>query len=691
MANTNVRRIAIAVAALLPAVAPHTLLAVACPSGGASIEVCVTNASATASGPITVSGQAVGSEITCTGPAPIAGAYSDTIANVPPGQTVCAPAPAPNGLISGMYVHRIQTAATQNQYQQRPVLAAAPGQPLTRVDWAYAAHVITVNVAGDAGSGTCPVNAVSSPPTCDIRSALARAKTVAGTQPVLIALAVSPGTISGLNLEVERRRTTIDGTDANGNPWIVGDANAAAAGAIDPVPRVLEFSVNRGLRIMADEVTLRGLEIRHLQGSGTVSNANLVYQTANHTGTHLEAVRLNGDNLINCSDPAVDCSTFVHSLVRVEAQASAPTARSMTLLNVDARAGAYFGLEMLRNTDVAVEKSWLRHSYHGNIRSDAAALTLTRTTVERAGLRASDGFPSVAGAPGIRLSNSVPFGSPSTYVGLENVIRNNRATGLTASGLTDVKPQRDAFCGNGGSGITSAVGPSSFVPSITGQGGIGATYNTLHGARVAQDFATPVAFNNDSVFARNGQCGLFNEWSADPVSARNNQWVNPVTDGCTGQPGAAPVDTSFPQNADADAIVLGGTFPSNVILGGQTVQIAGSGFNAIRGNPAAGGGCVNGPGGASQSCCRATNRANQCAAVNTPVDGGGNCVEFLTGTGFWFAAPVRAVTPAMLEVEVPTAVFGCLGRANEVVRVAKKLGAIERFQSTAYCDNRAAM
>ncbi len=590
-------------------------------------------------------------------------------------------------------MHRIQVASTtQNQFAQRPVLANAPTTPVTRIDWDYMPDVITVNVAGDSGSGTCPVDAISSPPTCDIRTALTAANNVSGTQPVLIQFTASPGTLTGVNLQIQRRRLTLDGTDANGNPWIVGDANAAAAGSVDPIARVLEFSVNRGVRIDADDVTLKGLEIRQSQDPNTVSNAKLVYQLANRTGTRLEAVRLNGDNMISCGNPSVDCSSFIFSLVRVEAQTSAPTARSMTLQNVDARAGAFAGLEMLRNTDVLVQKSWLRNSYQSNLRADAATLTLVRSTLEGAGRRASDGVSMVAGAPGLRLTISVPDLSGATYTGTENIIRNNNAAGFAASGNAHVRAGGDSYCGNGGSGFTSAVGPSSFRPAVTGQGRRGTTYNTLHGARVAQDDFSQVAFNDDSVFARNGQCGLFNESTDFAVSAVNNQWDDPLYDTCVGASGVGLVTYTPEQNEDTVPIAISGTFPSNVILVGQTVQIAGTGFNAIRGNPAATAPvCANGPGGATVSCCRKSERANRCAGVNTPMDGDGNCVEFRTGTGNWYAAKVRAVTPGMLESEVPWNAFTCLGNSGEKVRVSKTFAGFMQVDDQAYCDNTAAL
>jgi hypothetical protein len=136
--------------------------------------------------------------------------------------------------------------------------------------------------------------------------------------------------------------------------------------------------------------------------------------------------------------------------------------------------------------------------------------------------------------------------------------------------------------------------------------------------------------------------------------------------------------------------------PSNAILNGQTLRIIGSGFNGVEGNPVANPGpsptpsnCsagVNTAGaGQGQSCCRRTGRANGCDASNQPIDGGGNCALLKSSAGQWFQLGVKAVTPRMLETQVPTGVFSCLGNTNELVQVSKKSGPAERMNTAAYC------
>jgi hypothetical protein len=106
------------------------------------------------------------------------------------------------------------------------------------------------------------------------------------------------------------------------------------------------------------------------------------------------------------------------------------------------------------------------------------------------------------------------------------------------------------------------VSAEGFIPSLNSLGGVGATYNTGSGARVAQDDFTAAALNNDSVFASNTACGLFNTWPFDPVQARNNQWrggppPTPIPDTCETQ-GGGPVDLGTIQDQNTQPILISG-------------------------------------------------------------------------------------------------------------------------------------
>jgi hypothetical protein len=695
-----IRLFSFLLAALL--LSPAQVRGVACPSGGAKVDVCVYNPTGSTSPLITVSGSVINGEFSCTGPAPISGSYSSSF-SVGAGQTYCPPGGLPTGgLLSGMYVHRIQvTGTTQNQYQQGMALVSTGARP--RVDWTYFPNVITVNVAGAGGAGTCPVNAISSPATCDIRTAAFAAKNVSGTLPVLIQLTVSPGTIPSPVLRLERDNLTVDGADANGNPYIVGDANAAAAGSQDAIPRVLELWPGNAVWVQANGVTLKGLEIRHLLGMGEASINNLITQFAPFTGTRLEAVRLDARNTTDCTaitaPPQCD-SPF--SLIRLASRTTFPSGQSLTLVNVEGRSALYRGVDAQAKNDVLVQKSWLRNNYRGNVGAETSTVRLEQSVIERAGLRASDDRVVTAfSSHGVEITN--PGSLDSLHLETDKtIVRNNREAGIYAFGLGDVVLQDDAICGNGANGLLTLPALSGFIPSLNSLGGVGATYNTGSGARVAQDDFTAAALNNDSVFASNTACGLFNSWPFDPVQARNNQWrggppPTPIPDTCSGVAGAGPVDIGTEKDENTEPIMINGTAPSNAILNGQTLRVLGQGFNGINGNPLANPGpsptpstCsagVNTLGaGQGQSCCRRTGRANGCDGSNQPIDGGGNCVLLRSSAGQWFQLGVKAVTPRMLETQVPTGVFSCLGNSGEQVWVSKKVSGVPPiFDTGAYC------
>jgi hypothetical protein len=688
---------ALAAAALLPALMPGTAAAVFCPGGGAKVEVCVTNPTGTTTPMITVSGHNAVGQLTCSGPAPMGASYSTTL-TVGPNQTACT-APVPSGgLYSGVYVHEILVSGTtQEQFQKKPVLFST--SDLTRVEWTYMPNVITVNATGGGGLGSCPINAASNPPTCDIRKAVGVANGLAGTEPVLIQIKTSPNFVGAPNLVLSRQNLTVDGTHESGNPWIVADPNAAAAGTQDPFPHVVEFPNSNGVRITASDITLKGLEIRQFQEDGDATSvASLIVQTAPVTGTRLDSVRLDAGTVADCAGFLVDCETEV-SLVTLLARTGPPASATMTMFNVEGHSAVNHGLHVMKHHNVEVRKSWLHNNYHDNVDLNASLLQLENSVIERAGMRVTDDKSMIGTARGVRVQNDLGVGGTSTVSLNANVIRNNRSTGLSATGFGDVFPQDDSFCGNGGTGLTTGA-QAGFIPTLFGQGGVGATYNAGHGARVAQDDFTAANINDDSAFASNGLCGLFNEWPFDALGARSNQWRggDPPPDTCIGEPGAGPVDFSDRQDPNG-LITLQTPYPSNVFLKGQTVQILGSGFNAITGNPlaeetAGEGECEVGveASGASpgqpDSCCNKVERANSCAATNQPIDGGGNCVELRAGsTGIWVVAPVKAVTPRMIEAQVPVNVFTCLGGSGEKVRVSKKTGVVERFAETGYCTN----
>ncbi|MFI5397566.1 MAG: hypothetical protein ACHQ9S_18675 [Candidatus Binatia bacterium] len=130
--------------------------------------------------------------------------------------------------------------------------------------------------------------------------------------------------------------------------------------------------------------------------------------------------------------------------------------------------------------------------------------------------------------------------------------------------------------------------------------------------------------------------------------------------------------------------------PSNVIYAAQTIQVQGTGFNAIDGNPVAGTTCSVGYGATSSNCCRNTTKANGCSTSTPPtgVWGNGNCTSLQDRAGTWHALSVSSITPTTITTQIPS-LFACIGNDGEQVRVSKIInsGGTERYGVGAYCTN----
>jgi len=130
--------------------------------------------------------------------------------------------------------------------------------------------------------------------------------------------------------------------------------------------------------------------------------------------------------------------------------------------------------------------------------------------------------------------------------------------------------------------------------------------------------------------------------------------------------------------------------PSDAMWGGQTLRVMGDKFDAIEGNRV-GDGCVKGFIGTgawngsgtpqAASCCKRTARANGCTAPIT-----GNCVELRDRAGVWKSLTVKSVTPRMLEAEMPSGTFACIGETGELARVTiRKNDGSTPSVTAAYC------
>lgn len=210
---------------------PPAVHGIGCPNGGAALNVMVNNPTTTTfTSGLTVSGNTTSGNVTCTGQN---SSYTLTINSsnhklFPGANTFTIPA-----LNAGMWVHHISVSMgssdTYDQYQKGVVLEA-PSATTSAVNWTYFPTAVKVFTTGDAYGRTAPCTT-----TCTLRQALYTAQTssTGSMAPLLVWFSVSPGTMTqsvGLQVGNYYGYITVDGTDSNGNPWIVGDALAAAAG-----------------------------------------------------------------------------------------------------------------------------------------------------------------------------------------------------------------------------------------------------------------------------------------------------------------------------------------------------------------------------------------------------------------------------------------------------------------------------
>jgi CSLREA domain-containing protein len=659
---------AIGLGLLLCAAGPPAAHGVACPGSGALVTVMVNNPTTGTISGVTLSGSIAGGSIanlTCTGASLT---YTKAVSLAPGPNPIVVP--TSGGLDTGYWTHKVTAPSGQIQYQKGAVMVNAT--PAT-VNFTYFPTAITVNRSDDI-SGSCPTN-------CTLRNAITAANAVSGTLPVLIQFSSSlanPTTVTMTQLTamtLTRGNITIDGTYSTGEPWIVGDQTAAAAGNQDRFPRVIDLAGRTQFRVNSNANAFKGLSIKNTTAGGVQTQQLIIHDaTTARFGTMITSVKIDAGNTV-CSGGCTDGWDLV-----VDAKGDA-IHTGVTLNNVEGLAAVDKGLELAGGAVGVVYNSWLHHNEQGNVgvAGVGSFAEADYSTIERAGLSPVDDYLLGNPAPGITLA-----GNTSTVITVQNVVRNNSSHGLVAQDNSNVQPGGDYFCGNGVSGPNtwnglSTVSNTNGAPNVNGSGGIVTAYNQGHGVQVAfsQINDNDVHLNNDSAFVSNALCGLLN---ASPIqgtiSARGNQWKEaapPFSDICV----AGSVDYTAYKSGANQAMSLNAipTFPSNVIRKGQTIRVQGVGFNGIAGNPTASG-CVtgtngSGSGGQASSCCNKPTKANTCAASPPHTPTSGNCVELLGTSGTWKQPPVYSLTPTTIVSEIPDSTFGCVGTLGEQVAVTK--------------------
>lgn len=570
--------------------------------------------------------------------------------------------PVSGGLNSGIWMHHI-SIGDQLQHRRAPVLYTSDSAQYATVRWTYHPTVIQVNKAGDA-TGSCTGG------TCTFRQAVDAANAVLFSTPaILIQLMLSPGlmtqtsTITIGNAAVSPI-ITIDGTDAVGNPWIVGDALAAAQGKQSPFLRTIDVRDVTRIQINGDKVTFRGIAVVN---TAAPQNDTLIASAGDDT--LIEAVRVDGGATGTCGS----CVELGANLISIGGS-------NVQIVNVEGRGAFSNGVRVSIVGFQEIRDSWFHHNWGSAILADG--VTLRRNVLELSGRRLSDNAVVTADAVGIRGSG----GHSIQSVG--NIIRNNTKHGIDILLTSGLAFEDDYVCGNDEDGIlVSGNHSSNFAVGV----GLGAVYNGQIGVRFTDNFNDDTVIFQNSAFTANAICGMDNS-STTEVSATNNQWrgvTDPMTEVCTDSPdfcsGGGPIDCVPIQNYVDAAVLINATeptYPRNAFIGGQTVRVQGGGFNAIQGNPEAGTGtgqvdCAIGDDDVSnQNCCRMKTKANVCGSTGTPPlppSDGSQCVAILDATAQWKRLSVTSVTPTTIVTEVPDPALLCIGAGyTQTVRVVKQ-------------------
>lgn len=666
------RRLLLPLSLLAFLFAASAVPAIPCPGTGAKLKVIINNPTTSTGQTVTISGNMISSQGTCTGQQDT---YSKVVTLTQTGDNEFI-IPTGGGLDTGMWLNHI-SAGNQYQHQQRPVLFTSIAADYATARWTYYPTVLTVNQAGDAATADCIFTS-----TCTFRQAITSATLLAqftSTPAVLVQFSLSPGTMtqtSDLSVGVPTDTTiiTIDGTDANGDPWIVGDALATAQGSQDAFTRTVDLADKTKFVINGDNVALKGFAITNTVASGVPSKTLVESSGAN---TRIEAVRLDGGATGACGT-CVDQDKDLLSMGGGE------------VVNVEGRAAFSHGARL--GFPSIVRDSWFHHNYASGVLANG--VLLSRNTIELTGRGLSGAVVTLQGV-GVRGDAAGEIDTAA------NLIRNHTSFGvdtpLSGFGLdfTD-----DYVCGNGDGGMR-VDGGAGANPIATGTG-LTTAYNAFNGIEFGEIVPSSMLnFNNNSAFTANGGCGFVNT-SGVTASAINNQWRG-ATSSCSQSPDRCPgsqINCDPIQSFRDVAISIGiqATFPSNVIVKGQTVRVQGSGFNAIDGNPlntAPTADCELGSDDVSaDNCCRKPSKANVCGSGSPPAPPTdfSNCVALRDAATRWRPLAVTSVTPSRIVTEVPDTVFVCTGgSSNEVVRVVKNSSSGPISAQGTYCLNTASL
>lgn len=644
---------------------------------GAELDVAITGAidatlTAEISG-VRISGPAAGGRAVAYGPIEIeVGAGGDELMTV-------------LGLAPGVWRHHVTVAATEQSQTRQSLLVDEFGNA-NLLGWTLFDQVFLVNQATGAGDSICDG-------TCTLRDAILAANAAAGRPLIRFAAALPEIQITQLAaLLVTKAGTMIDGTDLDGNPSPLEPFAARTypiqvrmtAPNLGPIPADCPCTEGDAgaLRIQAAGIEVRGLALhRQHAAEGTIccGDQDLVAFNGGSAGSRLDTLLLDGGAAAMASAEVPGSETRPPTGKDcVDADGTgAPESDPVVVRNSEVRFCFDRGIKSKAGA-LRVEDSWIHHNLRGGLfaqspgmGSAVGLIDARRNLVEENGLNCPSGDAAACGvgqvvarAGASELSAQGPFTRLETD---GNVIRDGVLQGIFLQTSSEAEIRRDYVCGinrgSGGKGILvkKLAGAESDVRVREST----FAYNDDAGAKlddaVSADFGTDGgagagrnAFTQNGAIPRRNFVNVLSPLVVAP--ARGNQWQRcyagppPLADACNEQP-LSDGDTNNSiglgdrvdvgdslAHASTGAPALATVVPARGVTA-ATVQLQGTGFDAVSGHS----GGVGGD-------CRDLAAGNGCDPLR------GMCVEFLVDGDWLEAAEVLGVTPTAITVRLP---FDC--------------------------------
>jgi len=583
-----------------------------------------------------------------------------------------------NGLSPGEWLHRVDVAesgqaARQLQYL-RSRLVSDPARP-NSISWQVFNQVLTVTTSNGTGMEPPPTPDDCPGSNCSFREAIGKASAIgSGERPVLInfasGLAAPYLRRSDPHMIVDRDGTTVDGTDANGDP------NPLRAFGDRKYPtRIHLYNVESTIRVTASDTEFRGIGFsRELDPENVAASDRdfLRYSGSGKRGL-VTTSRFDGD--------AIDISQHIVGRDGIDVNSNGATNYDEALIieNVEIRNCPDRGVKSLSGY-VVVRDSWIRNNLQGGLfaQNGDGHIKAERNIIEFNGWTCPANTPDPMNCNGNAIANvdstaistqnsSQTSGVRSHLVTDGNIIRNGGqgalSTLISLGNYSETTIVRDFVCGTNAADSSLIAFQALEVKSHAGAPNpvtvFGSAFvRSQRGVRIIEasgstgniSLGSGMSGTGDNAFVANSAWQVVNESASSLTFAERNQWnsCGNASSCSSGAVASNDVDgaldfTPAQAHRNPGALEVNNVSPAHAQRG-DLVWVFGAGFNAVEGhkNPLA-------PTPTPFTSCNTLAGMNTCNPVR------GTCVEFLdVDSGSWEPAlDIVAVTPRMVVAKVP--------------------------------------